>query len=56
MPTMAKDRGDQPASDPAIKSRRKKASSIGSNSPEPFVRAFADALRDILHDEMRPML
>jgi hypothetical protein len=22
--------------------------------PEKFVRAFADALRDILHDELRP--
>lgn len=53
MSPMAKVRGYQPVSDPAIKVRRKRAAVPGDPN-DPFTRAFIDALRDILHDEMRP--
>ena len=54
MSPMTKVRGYQPVSEPAMKARRKRA--IPSNDPnEPFIRAFVDALRDILHDEPRPL-
>jgi hypothetical protein len=53
MSAMTKVRGYQPASEPAMKVRRKRA--VVSGDPnDPFTRAFVDALRDILHDEMRP--
>ena len=50
---MAKARGEQyPASESGIRTRRRRdATSADPN--EAFVRAFADALRDILHAEMR---
>jgi len=53
MSPMTKLRGYQPVSEPAIKVRRKRAAVAGDPN-EPFTRAFVDALRDILHDEMRP--
>jgi hypothetical protein len=50
---MIKVRGThQPASEPALKVRRKRAA-IGADPNEAFQKAFVDALRDILHDEMR---
>lgn len=50
---MTKVRGYQPVSEPAMKVRRKR--DVPSSDPnEPFIRAFVDALRDILHDEPRP--
>jgi hypothetical protein len=35
-----------------LQSRRKRR--VLGSRPENFVQAFLDALRDILHDEMRP--
>jgi hypothetical protein len=53
MSAMMKVRGtQQPASEPAIKLRRKRAA-VSADPNEAFTRAFVDALRDILHDEMR---
>jgi hypothetical protein len=53
MSPMIKVRGThQPASEPAIKVRRKRAA-VAADPNETFTRAFVDALRDILHDEMR---
>jgi hypothetical protein len=53
MSTMIKVRGtQQPASEPAIKVRRKRAA-ISADPNEAFTKAFVDALRDILTDEMR---
>jgi hypothetical protein len=50
MSPMTKVRGYQPVSEPAMKVRRKRA--VQTSDPnEPFIRAFVDALRDILHDE-----
>jgi hypothetical protein len=52
MSAMTKARGEQyPASEPALRTRRKR--SISSDPNEAFLRAFADALRDILHTEVR---
>jgi hypothetical protein len=55
MSPMTKVRGYQPVSEPAIKVRRKR-SVVAGDPNDPFSRAFADALRDILHDETRPNL
>jgi hypothetical protein len=53
MSLMIKVRGThQPASEPAIKVRRKRAA-VAADAYDAFTKAFADALRDILHDEMR---
>jgi hypothetical protein len=53
MSPMIKVRGtQQPASEPAIKVRRKRAAA-SADPNEAFTKAFVDALRDILHDEMR---
>ncbi|MGH7293878.1 MAG: hypothetical protein ACRELB_03040 [Polyangiaceae bacterium] len=50
---MAKARGDQyPASETSIRTRRRRDSS-SSDPNEAFVRAFVDALRDILQTENR---
>jgi hypothetical protein len=54
MSPMTKVRGYQPVSEPAMKVRRKRAV-MSSDPNEPFIRAFVDALRDILHDETRPL-
>ena len=54
MSAMAKARGEQyPASESGIRTRRRRDSG-GADPNEGFVRAFADALRDILHAEPRP--
>ena len=53
MSPMTKVRGAQlPPSEPAIRLRRKR-SALPSDPNEAFTRAFADALRDILHEEFR---
>jgi hypothetical protein len=50
---MTKIRGaQQPPSEPTMRVRRKR-SAVPAEANEAFVRAFVDALRDILHDEMR---
>lgn len=54
MPPMGKSRGDQyPASETGIRTRRRREMS-SSNPNEQFVRAFVDALKDILVAEGRP--
>jgi hypothetical protein len=52
---MSKVRGAQhPVSEPAIKVvRRRRAVHGGADPNDAFARAFIDALRDILHEEMR---
>jgi hypothetical protein len=53
MVTMAKGRGEQvPPSETALRTDRKRLAT-GSDPNEAFLRAFADALRDILHAEFR---
>jgi len=53
MSAMTKVRGAQNTpSEPAIKLRRKR-SALPNDQNEQFARAFADALRDILHEEWR---
>jgi hypothetical protein len=53
MSGMTKVRGAQNTpSEPAIKLRRKR-SALPADQNEQFTRAFADALRDILHEEFR---
>jgi len=53
MSAMAKARGEQyPASESGLRSRRRR--DVAPADPnEAFLRAFADALRDILQAEMR---
>ncbi len=55
MPPMSKVRGAQQqlASEPAIKVRRRRAVLTAADPNDAFARAFADALRDILQEEMR---
>jgi hypothetical protein len=54
MRAMAKSRGDQfPASETGIRTRRRREMS-SADPNEAFVRAFVDALKDILSAEMRP--
>jgi hypothetical protein len=55
MSAMSKVRGARyPVSEPAMKVvRRKRAVLLGADPNDAFVRAFVDALRDILHEEMR---
>lgn len=53
MRAMAKARGDQhPASETGIRTRRRR-DPVTVDPNEAFVRAFADALRDILQAEIR---
>ena len=57
MSAMSKGRGDQhPASESSLRTRRKRGvpSAVAADPNDAFVRAFADALRDILHAEMTP--
>jgi hypothetical protein len=53
MSPMSKGRGEQqPASETGLRAARRR----GATAPDPneaFLRAFADALRDILHAEIR---
>jgi hypothetical protein len=51
MSRMAKGRGEQSRVQLSVAGRRKRTAGGGSNSR--FVRAFADALRDILKHEQR---
>jgi hypothetical protein len=55
MSAMSKVRGAQfPASEPAMKVVRRRRAVLGGADPnDAFARAFVDALRDILHEEMR---
>ena len=56
MSPMAKGRGEQhPVSEAGIRTHRKR-SGVAADPNEAFLRAFADALRDILHAEFRPSL
>ncbi len=53
MSPMLKGRGEQTPREqtPELRVRRKRRAAAATN--EPFVLAFLDALRDILHDELR---
>jgi hypothetical protein len=51
MSPMAKGRGEQP-SETGLRTHRKRAI-VATDPNEAFLRAFADALRDILHAEFR---
>ena len=53
MLSMAKGRGEQvPPSETALRTQRRR-DAPGADPNEAFLRAFADALRDILHAEFR---
>ena len=53
MSGMTKGRGEShPASETGIRTHRKR-SGMAADLNEAFLRAFADALRDILHAEIR---
>jgi hypothetical protein len=50
---MTKGRGDElPVSETMLRTRRKRGL-VATDPNEAFLRAFADALRDILHAEFR---
>jgi hypothetical protein len=50
---MAKAREQHPASETGLRTRRRRDPEASSNPNEQFIRAFADALRDILQAETR---
>jgi hypothetical protein len=53
MSPMAKGRGEQyPASETGLRTHRRRGA-VAADPNEAFLRAFADALRDILHAEIR---
>ncbi len=53
MSPMAKGRGEQhPASESGLRTHRRRGA-VAADPNEAFLRAFADALRDILHAEIR---
>ena len=53
MSPMAKGRGEQhPASETGLRTHRRRGG-VPADPNEAFLRAFADALRDILHAEIR---
>jgi hypothetical protein len=53
MANMMKGRGAQPSNIQVVGQRGRRRRSHSNDSNDEFVRAFADALRDILHDERR---
>jgi hypothetical protein len=54
MSGMAKERvGQVPPGETSFRTPRKRGGQAGEDPNEAFLRAFADALRDILHAEIR---
>ena len=57
MSAMAKGREEhERASVTGLRTNRKRSAAVPSDPNEAFTRAFADALRDILHTELRGTL